>query len=107
MLRTILHVSISVALVATLTTIANPARSDVLLIEEVRESMRRDLPSNGLSKAEVRRRFGDPAREHAPVGDPPISRWEYEEYTVYFEHDLVLDSVLNRGAVLGRMQGGG
>ncbi|MGK7294337.1 MAG: hypothetical protein ACNS61_00750 [Candidatus Wenzhouxiangella sp. M2_3B_020] len=107
MLRTMLHASILTVLVAVSTGIANPALSDVLLIEEVRESMRRDLPSNGLTKAEVRQRFGDPAREHSPVGEPPISRWEYEEYSVYFEHDLVLDSVLNRGAVLDRMQGGG
>jgi hypothetical protein len=107
MLRTLLHASILSFLVAALTGVALPARSDVLLIEEVRESMRRDLPSNGLSKADVRQRFGDPAREHAAVGDPPISRWEYEEYTVYFEHDLVLDSVLNRGAVLSRMQDNG
>jgi hypothetical protein len=28
------------------------------------------------------------------VGEPPISRWEYTGYTVYFEHDLVLHSVI-------------
>ena len=107
MLRTLLHASMVSILVAALTGIAQPARSDVLLIEEVRESMRRELPSNGQTKAQVRQRYGDPVREHAPVGEPPISRWEYEEYTVYFERDLVLDSVLNRGAVLSRMQENG
>jgi len=76
------------------------ASADVLLIEEVRERMQRDLPSNGLTKAEVERRYGNPNQRNAPVGDPPISRWIYDDYSVYFEYDLVIESVLHHGAVL-------
>lgn len=76
------------------------AAADVLLIEEVRERMLRDLPSNGLSKSEVEQRYGRPNERRAPVGEPPISRWLYDEYSVYFEHDLVIESVLHRGAAL-------
>jgi hypothetical protein len=79
---------------------AGPLSADVLLIEEVRERMQRDLPANGMTKEAVRESYGDPAQRHAPVGDPPITRWVYDEYSVYFEHDLVIESVLNRGAVL-------
>jgi hypothetical protein len=30
------------------------------------------------------------------VGDPPISRWVYDHFTVYFEYDKVLHSVVNK-----------
>ena len=80
------------------------AGADVLLIEEVQERMLRDLPANGLSQAEVTERFGVPNERHAPVGDPPITRWVYDDYSVYFEYDLVIDSVLNAGAVVRRAE---
>jgi len=78
------------------------ARADVLLIEEVRQSERMDLPVNGVGKDEVRARFGDPVQEHAAVGDPPISRWTYDNWSVYFEYDLVLFTVLHKGVVLDK-----
>lgn len=89
----------SIALSAFLLTTGSVA-ADVLLIEEVRERMRRDLPANGLTKTEVEQRYGRPNERRAPVGQPPISRWLYDEYSVYFEHDLVIESVLHRGAVM-------
>lgn len=83
-----------------------PAAADVLLIEEVRERMQRDLPENGMTTAEVADRYGEPARRGQPVGDPPITRWTYDDYSVYFEYDLVIDSVLHHGAVLRHRTGG-
>lgn len=91
----------SIAMVAFL-LVAGSASADVLLIEEVRERMQRDLPENGLTKSEVEQRYGRPNERRAPVGDPPISRWLYDDYSVYFERDLVIESVLHRGAVLAR-----
>ncbi len=82
-----------------------PAVADVLLIEEVRESMRRDLPKNGLSTEQVEQRWGAPVNRSGPVGDPPITRWVYDDYSVYFEYDLVIDSVLHRGAVVRATSG--
>jgi hypothetical protein len=79
--------------------------ADVLLIEEVRQADRMELPANGLRQAEVRARFGEPAATHAPVGDPPITRWDYDGWSVYFEHDLVLFTVLHKGAVLDKQPG--
>lgn len=52
-----------------------------------------ETPKTGMTKANVRAKFGDPLQESAPVGDPPISRWTYSEYVVYFEHDHVIRSV--------------
>jgi len=78
------------------------ARADVLLIEEVRQSERMNLPVNGVSKDKVRATFGDPVQEHAAVGDPPITRWTYDNWSVYFEYDLVLFTVLHKGVVLDK-----
>lgn len=53
-------------------------------------------PVNGMPAAEVERRFGPPREKTAPVGNPPISRWVYDHFTVYFEYQLVLHSVLHQ-----------
>ncbi len=76
------------------------ASADVLIIDEVRQVERMDVPVNGLSKAEVETKFGAPDERHAAVGDPPISRWDYPEWSVYFEYDLVLFTVLEEGKVV-------
>jgi len=84
---------------------AGSLQADVLLIEEVRQADRMALPNNGLKQAEVRSRFGEPVTTHAPVGDPPITRWDYDGWSVYFEYDLVLFTVLHKGAVLDQKGG--
>ena len=55
-----------------------------------------DRPERGITKAAVERRFGTPSNRIGAVGDPPISRWVYSEFTVYFEYDRVIHSVSNR-----------
>ena len=73
---------------------SGPVAADVLLIDSIESAPAMQTPRNGLSMAQVRQQFGDPAQEVPAVGEPPISRWEYDSYTVYFEHDLVLHSVI-------------
>ena len=80
-------------------------RADVLLIEEVRQADRMELPTNGMNQSQVRERFGAPAQTNAPVGDPPITRWDYDGWSVYFEYDLVLFTVLHKGQVLDKNTG--
>lgn len=53
------------------------------------------MPDRGSTKASVRERLGEPNRKVPAVGEPPISRWVYDAFTVYFEHDRVLHSVKN------------
>ena len=74
--------------------------ADVLIIDEVRQAGRMELPKNGQSKADIESKFGTPLKKSAAVGDPPISNWEYSSYSVYFEYDLVLSTVLHPGAVV-------
>ena len=81
---------------------APAAQADVLLIEEVRAAENMQLPVNGMHKDDVRSKYGAPAQTHAPVGDPPITRWDYGHWSVYFEHDLVLFTVLKKGQVLDK-----
>jgi hypothetical protein len=79
--------------------------ADVLLIEEVRQAEKMELPENGMKKSEVLARFGDPTEKKAAVGDPPISSWTYDRWSVYFEYDLVLFTVLHKGQVLDKKTG--
>lgn len=72
---------------------------DILLIQKVEESMLHDLPVNGLNKQQVEQRYGQPVTKRDAVGDPPISRWDYNDFNVYFEYDLVIESVLVAEAV--------
>jgi len=74
--------------------------ADVLIIDEVRQAGRMELPQNGLSKAVTEAKFGTPVKKLSAVGDPPISSWKYDTYSVYFEYDLVLFTVLHPGAVV-------
>ncbi len=53
-------------------------------------------PTRGMSMAAVEQRYGTPANRRAAVGEPPITRWEYAGFTVYFEHQFVIHSVVNR-----------
>ena len=71
------------------------ALADTLLNQSVQqdEATRSERPASGLTKAQVEARFGAPTRMVAAVGDPPISRWEYPTFTVYFEHERVIHSV--------------
>jgi len=99
MTRTVLALMIAAT---ALLTLADRLQADVLLIEEVRQAEKMTLPANGMDKDQVRNRFGAPAQTHSPVGDPPITRWDYEQWSVYFEYDLVLFTVLKKGHVIDK-----
>ena len=54
---------------------------------------------HGLTQAQVIARFGEPEKRHAPVparGEhptPPITRWDYPDFSVYFEKTIALHRV--------------
>ncbi len=54
---------------------------------------------HGLSMAQVEKKYGAPARKLAPVPavgtryNPPITRWDYNKFTVYFEHGRAIHLV--------------
>lgn len=55
-----------------------------------------DMPERGMTRSAVERAFGAPEQKRAPVGQPPISRWVYADFTVYFEGDYTLHAVSHR-----------
>ncbi|MBV6416187.1 MAG: hypothetical protein CMLOHMNK_00718 [Steroidobacteraceae bacterium] len=54
-------------------------------------------PSRGATMASVEQRFGAPASKHAAVGQPPITRWDYAQFSVFFENDRVIHAVVTGG----------
>ena len=75
---------------ASMTTIADTVR--IPLGQQGEQSV--DRPPRGTNKAQVEAVYGEPDEKHGPNGQPPIYYWEYPEYTVYFEGDFVIHSVL-------------
>jgi hypothetical protein len=51
------------------------------------------MPQRGDSRRAVLERFGLADEEHPTIGQPPITRWDYREFSVYFEYDHVINSV--------------
>lgn len=97
-----LGVALAAALLGAWPTMA---RADTLLIERVAREDRAAKPARGQSMDTVRARFGAPTEELSPVGGdrprhPPITRWVYPAFTVYFERDRVIDTVVNRSSAL-------
>ena len=54
------------------------------------------MPERGMSMREVEAKYGAPLKKLPAVGKPPITRWVYPDYTVYFEYKYVIHSVLDR-----------
>lgn len=52
-----------------------------------------NAPRNNMTMDQVRESFGEPEKAVDAVGDPPIARWQYPQYVVYFEYDRVITSV--------------
>ena len=52
-----------------------------------------DRPARGMSMEKVEATFGTPSNRGQAVGEPPITRWEYPGFVVYFEHHLVIHTV--------------
>ncbi len=51
-------------------------------------------PHNAQTKEAVLAQYGEPNNKVAAIGDPPITRWEYSKFNVFFEYDRVIHSVL-------------
>ncbi len=51
-------------------------------------------PARGMTMDQVASKFGAPVTKVPAVGRPPISRWEYPGFVVYFESTHVIHSVI-------------
>jgi hypothetical protein len=50
-------------------------------------------PARGARMHAVESAFGEPSAKHEAVGTPPISRWDYPGFVVFFENDRVIHAV--------------
>lgn len=57
------------------------------------------LPRKGQDMGLVAKEFGEPKTKYPAVGggqprQPPITRWDYEAFSVFFENSHVVDAVI-------------
>jgi len=69
------------------------ASADVIVPVGQQGSSTTELPEQGQKLEMVLEQFGDPKVEHNTVGEPPITRWDYEDFIVVFEDDTVIQAV--------------
>jgi len=92
-----------VLLIAAAACAPAQAHADSLLVHRVQQEQQMNLPTRGMSMAQVERKFGAPQHKLAPRGggrpkQPVINRWDYTTFIVYFEQNRVIHSVLNTPA---------
>ena len=93
--------TLSASLALALAMLAPSVGAETLLVDRVQSEAAIALPSRGASMAQVEKRFGAPAQKLPPVAgpnsrrhNPPITRWIYPGFEVYFEYNHVIDAVL-------------
>jgi len=52
-------------------------------------------PHLGQTMRQVETHFGKPIKRYPAVGKPPITRWDYPAYSVYFEFNRVVHAVVH------------
>lgn len=92
------HILASAAAVSALALLPCGAQAETLATPSSRATGA--VPTRGLSMSQVERRFGAPLEKLPSAGGdsarhPVINRWRYGGYTVYFERDRVIHSVMN------------
>lgn len=73
-------------------------QADTLLLDTVDQARASAVaqPVRGMTMQQVESRFGQPVQRRAAVGQPPITRWEYADFVVYFEYRHVIHAVRKR-----------
>lgn len=83
-------------------TLAGEVAADELLVDSIQSAPSIQTPRSGVSMSSVRQQFGSPAVEQPTVSvdggpfQPPITRWDYDNFSVIFERDQVVHSVVHR-----------
>ena len=64
-----------------------------------------ELPSTGTMLDAVIAEYGEPTDKTLPIGQPAITRWIYDSFTVVFENDHVIHSFARLNRVENRELG--
>ena len=94
-------ISIFLALITTpLTSTANNAplnnQYTTTMVSQQAANHPTAKPRRGMEMSHVESQFGFPVQNMTPAGTPPIARWIYKDFTVYFERQYVIHSVQHR-----------
>jgi len=74
------------------------AGAEVLLIERVEQNQTNERPKRASTMDQVRNTFGEPNRVVPAIGEPPITQWVYSNFTVYFENQYVINTVMHQAS---------
>lgn len=96
-MRKLNTILLSLSLVTGLST----ASAEVISITDPRYEVPNNTsgvirPTQGMTMQAVEQHYGQPEQKVAAVGEPPISRWVYPDFVVFFEYNLVIHSVVPR-----------
>jgi hypothetical protein len=100
--RAYFSVSLAAVLAAVIAGgVATVARADLIVNDDQVSVLQSDIarPSPGMTMQKVEQKFGAPAERHAAVGAPPITRWDYQNFSVFFENDRVIHAVVTTDEV--------
>jgi hypothetical protein len=72
------------------------ARAETIFVDGQVRVVKSDLPRprRGMTMHAVEARFGAPLERHPTVGKPPITRWDYDHFAVFFEKNRVIHTVV-------------
>lgn len=78
---------------------AGSASAETIMVPEEGPAGLASVPTKGMSMGNVVSRFGEPLVRHPAVGggaplQPPITRWDYRGFSVFFERQTVVDAVV-------------
>jgi hypothetical protein len=94
----------NLVLLACLLAPAGAVVAETLVMNDEVEVRQSDVerPRRGDTMQSVEKKFGQPSERHAAVGgasgaQPPITRWDYPHFAVFFEKDRVVHAVATGG----------
>ena len=89
------HLSTTLLLCAALSTstISQAEEIHIPIGQQAQNEVAIDMPSKGMSKDRVKSLFGEPIKTVTAKGQPPITHWKYQEFTVYFDSNTVIHCV--------------
>jgi hypothetical protein len=72
------------------------AHAETIVVDDKLTVRASDIPrpAAGMTMKLVEERFGTPQERHPAVGTPPITRWDYPAFAVFFEKDRVIHAVV-------------
>jgi len=62
--------------------------------EAVKAKQNGPVPVRGMSMNSVKEQYGEAKKIHPKKGTPPITRWDYPNFSVYFESKSVIHTVI-------------